>query len=105
MIMCLISAQRFIRDPENIAKLFVIAVSCFFVSSFLQIPDMSNRHPFYIFEWLAYNRSSRTVLISGSFCFVSLTWYIVFLSWIACIGIVESKGKLSTLIHDCNPVL
>lgn len=66
---------------------------------------MSNRHNLYILEWLAYNRSSRTVLISGSFCFVSLTWYVIFLAWIAFMGMQESKGKLTTLIHECNPIL
>ncbi|CAD8142008.1 unnamed protein product [Paramecium pentaurelia] len=105
IIVSLIAFQKFIKDPENIAKLFVIAVSCFFVSSFLQIPDMSKRHSLYILEWLAYNRCARVVLISGSFCFVSLTWYIILLIWIGFMGLNETKGKLNTLIHECNPIL
>ncbi|CAD8056789.1 unnamed protein product [Paramecium sonneborni] len=105
IIVSLIAFQKFIKDPENIAKLFVIAVSCFFVSSFLQIPDMSKRHSLYILEWLAYNRCARVVLISGSFCFVSLTWYIILLIWMGFMGLNETKGKLNTLIHECNPIL
>lgn len=64
---------------------------------------MSNRHSLYIFEWLAYNRCARVVLISGSFCFVSLIWYIIIFVWIGFMGLNETKGKLNTLIHECNP--
>lgn len=64
---------------------------------------MSNRHSLYILEWLAYNRCARVVLISSSFCFVSLIWYIILFVWIGFMGLNETKGKLNTLIHECNP--
>lgn len=55
--------HNFFKNIENIAKCLVIAITCYFVQSYIHIPDMSNRQQLYILDWLAYNRSTQTLLI------------------------------------------
>lgn len=67
-----IAIHYFFKNPENIAKCFVIGVSFFFMSSFMQIPNMGNRHPLYLLDWLAYNRSKQFGHLKAQ----ELFWYL-----------------------------
>jgi len=103
LVYIMIGVHYFFKNPENIAKCFVIAVSCFFMGSYLNIPDMGNRHPLYLLDWLAYNRSSRTVLISGAMCVISFEWYLIYLIWGIFCGFLHDNEKFKTLLNECNP--
>lgn len=50
----------FIRNPVNIIRCMLLALSLLFLSSLLSIPDLSNQPPTYILDYLAYSKVNLT---------------------------------------------
>jgi hypothetical protein len=57
-IVCFIWVHDFVKNVDNIQKCLIIAASFFFLSSYIQIPDMKDQSILYVLDWLAYDKSN-----------------------------------------------
>ena len=97
----------FIKNPDNISKCLILGVLFLFASSYFSIPSLIDKPATYILDWLAYNRGSRLIVITGTLSFLFFVWVGMRYLRIQILGKlsgVEEK-QLQDLILEMNPIL
>ncbi|KAL4503023.1 hypothetical protein ABPG72_014252 [Tetrahymena utriculariae] len=99
--------QGFMKNPLNILRCLLLALTLLFFSSYFSIPDMTNQPPSEIFNWLAYNRESRMLVVTGSLSFCSFILFGVRQLYIIMIGAMRSDQEKTVLnlYLEQNPIL
>ncbi|EAS04574.2 C3HC4 type (RING finger) zinc finger protein (macronuclear) [Tetrahymena thermophila SB210] len=101
------SIQGFMKNPLNILRCLLLALTLLFFSSYFSIPDMTKQPPSEIFNWLAYNRESRMLVVTGGLSFCSFILFGVRQLYITVIGAMRSDQEKAVLnlYLEQNPIL
>ena len=81
-----LNAINFFKNPDNILKCLVLSVFLLFFSSYLSMPVISDSPATYIFDWLAYNKNSKNLIVFGTISFMTFVWFITRFIWVFIMG-------------------
>ena len=71
------------------------------------MPVISDKPVTYIFDWLAYNKNSKNLIVFGTISFMTFAWFITRFIWVFIMGdiTVLQEKRIRNNLMECNPIL